>query len=472
MTECIVTKQIYASGMTCNGCELRIEKALKNMDGILKVKANHTEGKIVLTYDENKINFSEIKKIICSINYIVKDCQQQKDPAFHPATLACIAIIIVGASIVMKHMGGFDFFNYFPEAKEGMGYGALFIIGLLTSVHCIGMCGGINLSQCIGIKGEHKLERISPSFLYNLGRVISYTIVGGLVGALGSFISFNGVMRGAVALLAGVFMMIMGLKMLNIFPWLNKLNLSLPKFINGNLGGKSNSPLYIGLINGLMPCGPLQAMQLYALSTGDPVKGAISMFLFSLGTVPLMFSFGAISSLLSKKFTSRIMAIAAVLVIVLGFNMINTGLSMSGALGIGTEISKAKSYDPLIVDGYQIVEIEVDSRGYEPITVLKDIPVKFNLHVEANKLNGCNNAIVIRQYGIQRSLTPGDNIVEFTPTETGIIPYSCWMGMIKSSITVVDNLDDATGNFDGLELQGQSEDQGNNLLPIGGCCGE
>jgi plastocyanin domain-containing protein len=162
------------------------------------------------------------------------------------------------------------------------------------------------------------------------------------------------------------------------------------------------------------------------------------MFLFSLGTSPLMFSFGAAGSLLSKKFTSKMMAVSAVLVIVLGLGMFNTGLGMAGFLGVGTETSDVKGFEPVIIDGYQMVEIDVSPRAYAPITVKNGIPVIFNLRAEGRNINGCNNAIFIPEYGIEMPITPGDNIVEFTPTRTGVIPYSCWMNMIRSSITVVE----------------------------------
>lgn len=89
------------------------------------------------------------------------------------------------------------------------------------------MCGGINLSQCVpnvSIKSEKKTANLRPGILYNTGRVISYTIVGGIVGTLGSVVSFSGTAKGIVAVMAGVFMVIMGLNMLNLFPWLRKFN--------------------------------------------------------------------------------------------------------------------------------------------------------------------------------------------------------------------------------------------------------
>jgi sulfite exporter TauE/SafE len=359
--------------------------------------------------------------------------------------------------MIINRFGGFDLFNSFPEVKQGMGYGVLFVIGLLTSIHCVAMCGGINLCQCMpdqrtdSAKGN-KGSTLRASILYNLGRVISYTIIGGIVGALGSVISFSGIGKGVVAIIAGVFMIIMGLNMLNIFPWLRKFNPRMPKMFATKIyqQKRSNRPLYVGLLNGLMPCGPLQAMQLYALSTGDPVKGALSMLLFSLGTVPLMFALGALSSILTNKFTSKMMTASAVLVVILGVFLFSNGVSLSGyalpSISNGTSNSQdfANVAKAEIIEGTQVVTTSLSSRGYEPIHVQAGIPVQWHIQADASSINGCNNTIIIPAYSIEKKLEPGDNIIEFTPEESGTVPFSCWMGMIRSQISVSDNLEDST----------------------------
>ncbi len=434
----MVTEKLKIGGMTCAACERKIEKKLKAMDGLFEVRVSLSKGCATVTFDENRVSLVQIKQTISALNYELLDGSAASKRPFKLYQLGIIAIIILGIFVILNHFGLLQFFNQFPEAQAGMSYAALFTIGLLTSVHCVGMCGGICLSQCVGAQGFGKAERLRPSFLYNVGRIISYTVIGGLVGALGSVVSFNGAMRGIVALLAGIFMVIMGLNMLDLFPWLKKLSIRMPKFLVGKAEGKNNSPFFVGLINGFMPCGPLQAMQLYALSTGDPLQGALSMFLFSLGTMPLMFGFGAASALISKKFSAQLMAISAVLVIILGFGMLNTGVSMSGYLAVGTEQSQTAGFEPVMENGYQVVTVEVSRNAYAPFTVKKGIPVKLNFHAEEKNINGCNNAIIIPSYGIEQKLFPGDNIVEFTPTKTGVIPYACWMNMIKSSFTVVE----------------------------------
>lgn len=440
------SKRLYIAGMTCTGCENRIRAALKNVEGVKGVRVSYKSGTADVTYDESALSINEIIAIIEKLDYKASDKPFQSVSSRKSAgTKAVGAVIILFALyFIVGKLGAANIFGAFPQAREGTGYGMLFVIGLLTSLHCVAMCGGINLSQCIPQSSESRgvTATLVPSFLYNLGRVISYTVIGGLVGALGSVISFTGTMKGIVQIAAGVFMVIMGLNMLDVFPWLRKLIPRFPAGLARKVNGKksSKSPLIVGLLNGLMPCGPLQAMQLYALSTGSPIKGALSMLLFSLGTVPLMFGLGAFTSLISKKSTRTMMKVCAALVVVLGISMLQNGMSLSG-IGIPLITGRGNVNNIATIEGdIQTVTTKLSPGSYEPITVQKGIPVRWIIKAESDDINGCNNEIFIPEYQIEKKLRPGDNIIEFTPVESGVYPYTCWMGMIRSSITVVDDL--------------------------------
>nr|HMM32778.1 sulfite exporter TauE/SafE family protein [Clostridia bacterium] len=318
----------------------------------------------------------------------------------------------------------------------------------------VAMCGGINLSQCIPqneAREQGKLSALRPTFLYNLGRVISYTVVGFIVGAIGSAITFSNTLQGILKLIAGVFMIIMGINMLGIFPWLKKLNPRMPGFLSRKITAeksRSKSPLIVGLLNGLMPCGPLQAMQIYALSTGSPFAGALSMLVFSLGTVPLMFGLGALSTILSKKFTRRMMTVGAVLVAVLGLAMFSQGWSLSGfnlpepvsqnANGAQSETDTDGTPQVETNDGTHVVNSPLSSGGYPAITVQAGTPVKWVIDAPEGSINGCNNRMILREYDIEYRFKTGENVITFTPTETGKFQYTCWMGMIRGTITVVE----------------------------------
>lgn len=460
MKEKITTVQINVNDMTCISCERRIGQVLKKAQGVKRVEVSYTKGTARVTYDSAVITKYNIIQIIEDAGYHVDGGVTSKGKVTKQNTILSkvlnienaskaikVAIIVIGIYIVARYLGLTRIFYTFPEAREGMSYGMLFIIGLFTSVHCIAMCGGINLSQCIASSGTNedhkKVSAVRPAFLYNLGRVISYTMLGGIVGGIGSVVSMTNSLQGLVQVLAGIFMIIMGLNMLAIFPWLRRFAPRMPRFIAKKINrGKQNSnPLIVGLLNGLMPCGPLQAMQIYALSTGSLLQGALSMLLFSLGTVPLMFGIGALSSFMSKRFTSQIMRYGAVLVVVLGFSMFNNGLNLSGVvIGVGG----GQGQEAEVENGVQTVTTKLTNGIYSPITVEVGTPVRWNIQVDSGQLSGCNYRIYINEYGIEKQLEVGDNYIEFTPTKTGSYPYSCWMGMLRSRINVIDPNEEAT----------------------------
>lgn len=328
-----VTTTFKVSDMTCAACEQRIEKGLSRKKGIIKVHASFSNGTVAVTYDHSQIQMERIQSMLSDLHYpVTADDPSSRSTRKQWVSFALILVGIIAGYFLLEQTG---VFSLFPTVDANTTFPVLFIVGLLTSVHCVAMCGGINISQCAGVgkrDARNQYRRFLPSLQYNGGRVISYTVIGGIVGAIGSVVTPSGYFRGIVAIAASVFMLIMGLNLLGIFPFLRKLVPRMPTLIARKVNSEKvgKGPFLVGLLNGLMPCGPLQAMQLYALSTGSFLLGALSMLLFSLGTVPLMFGLGALSSLLTARFTSVMMKVSAALVILLGLMMLNNGLSLSG----------------------------------------------------------------------------------------------------------------------------------------------
>ncbi|HHY64414.1 MAG TPA: heavy metal transporter [Clostridiaceae bacterium] len=448
-------------GMTCTGCENRIRNALEKLEGVTDVRVDYVAGTAEFVLDESLLPFNRIIDTLTRLGYRVTG---QRSPALEDndrngkypvraggkgasiGQVIGIGVIVLALWLIVNNTAGLDFI---PEIDQSVGLSLLFTVGLLTSLHCTAMCGGICLSVCMYNKAEEggsRFGKLKPAALYNLGRITSYTVIGGIVGALGSVIGFTGTAKGVIALISGTFMIMMGLNILNIFPWLRKITPRLPgisgKVVEGGKSGKG--PFIIGLLNGLMPCGPLQAMQIYALGTGSFVMGALSMFLFSLGTVPLMFIFGAAGSLLSGRFSRGMMKVSAVMVIFLGIVMLNRGLNVAG-IGI-TPPSTGTGNIATVRNGVQYVTTELEPNRYTPIVVQKGIPVKWTIKVEKGDLNGCNNPVTIPKLNMEIKLHPGDNLIEFTPEEEGNIIYTCWMGMITSNINVVDDINNISSD--------------------------
>jgi sulfite exporter TauE/SafE/plastocyanin domain-containing protein/copper chaperone CopZ len=431
----IKKEKIKVYDMTCNSCENRVERALKKLNGVVIAKAIYTEEQVIVEYDTELCDIDKIKETIKSAGYSIESSNNYK----------VIGIFIIAAVIIFlgSSTGGFDM-----NAKlNGASYIVLFIIGMLTSIHCVGMCGGIMLSQSILKKDESKFQAIRPAILYNAGRVSAYTLIGGLVGALGSVLSLSLTVKSAMQIFAGIFMVILGLNMAG-FSIFRKLSIRLP-WSTCSVKKKIKTPFLVGLLNGLMPCGPLQTMQLYALGTGSAAKGALAMFLFALGTVPLMLTFGTLSGLLSKGYTKKILKMSGFLIIILGIIMGNRGLALAGVgipkfmdgrdNSIASSSSQADMGKAILKDGFQEITMTVDGSGFTPnqFYVKKNVPVKWIIKGDA--INPCNNAIAIPALNLERTIRSGENIIELNPDDKDL-NFSCWMGMIKGVIKVTDDL--------------------------------
>ncbi|MDR1019675.1 MAG: sulfite exporter TauE/SafE family protein [Synergistaceae bacterium] len=474
------------SGMTCVSCQGRIERKLRAMAGVISAKADYARGTAEVVYDD-RTDLGAIVSAVESLGYGAAPSAGKRGTdrnGLLGALLLVMALYVFLNGSAGSLLGGMS--GFFPQAEAGMGYGMLFAVGLLTSIHCVAMCGGINLSQSLsagskaprGVQGLPPASALWPAIQYNTGRVASYAAAGGAVGALGAAVSLSAAMKGAIQVVAGVLMVILGLNMLGVAGSLRAFVPRLPKSLARRIDGKKEGrgPLFVGLLNGLMPCGPLQAMQIYALGTGSALQGALSMLSFGLGTVPLMFALGAFGSLMSRKFAGRAVKAGAVLVIFMGVAMFSNGTALSGLGGLNGSGPAAASGGAVAAipgaGGVQDITTPLGRRGYPTLTVKAGIPVRWDLYAEKGTLNGCNNAIVIPEFGIERRLQPGDNVIEFTPTRAGKFRYSCWMGMIRGTI-IVEEQDAAAarpGAAEAAELEKDAEG-GFPAAPGCTCCG-
>jgi copper chaperone CopZ len=137
---------IKTEGMTCGGCEAKIENKLKKQEGILSVKADSAKNIVHVSYEEDKIGVNEILSTIENLHYSAKVIEKEETSSTNVLKLLGVGAIIAALYMIINNTIGF---NFIPEVNQNMGYGMLFVVGLITSLHCMAMCGGINLSQCI-----------------------------------------------------------------------------------------------------------------------------------------------------------------------------------------------------------------------------------------------------------------------------------------------------------------------------------
>lgn len=416
-------KYVKIKGISCDECRKKIKKALLENKKITKVKI--TKNVATIECQKNLKN-NEIIKIITDLDYFTKE---EYISTFKPETnkkeFFLIAIIILGILFLLNKVFGYNIFNVIPKIDSSITYSMLFITGFFTSIHCLSMCGSLNLLAIYNDKKD-----FSKPIFYNLGRLISYTLLGGIVGFLGKTIAFNETISGVVIIISSILMFLMALKILGFINF---------KFICfGRQKFSISNAFVIGLLNGLMPCGPLQAMQVYALSTQSFWAGALAMFLFCLGTIPLMLSFGLLFNILKGKWKVLINEISAVLILILSIIMLNRGL-----LFLNIDFFKTSDYDNYVAavmqNDVQVVNFSLKYSSYEDILVQKNIPVRIIINVEEKYLTECNNEILIPDFNIDEKLHVGENIIEFTPNEVGEYSYTCYMRMIKNNIKVIDN---------------------------------
>lgn len=497
MRDNLTELKLNIGGMTCVHCREKIYEALSATEGVVSADVSFSGGYADIVYDGEVVAPEKLAEIVVNLGYEIKKDGEDGVSAkklFYPFL---IFAVIVALYVPLQYFGVLNYLAPSGLADSTMGFGMIFVTGLITSVHCIAMCGGINLSQCIP-KTQEKVKGAKvfiPALFYNLGRIISYTLIGlifGFAGWLiggGSSVGISYIFQGVFKLAAGVLMIIMGVNMLGIIPALRRINPSMPKFIARRIGKKraaAASPFIVGILNGIMPCGPLQSMWLVALASGNPFSGALSMFLFALGTVPLMLGLGSLVAKLGQRFTGAVMCVGSLLVVVLGLAMLSQGGSLTGfaflspavlatfvlaliLIGIifsmpltsravkitsrvtvcclacvvcasavvlgGTGIDT--SYDYAVSDGQkQTVNSVLQSGSYPNISVAAGIPVVWIIEAPEGSINGCNYKLQIPEYGIEYVFSTGENVIEFTPENKGTYSYSCWMGMIYGTIAV------------------------------------
>jgi len=438
---------IKIGGIHCAGCKTLIEEEVKNLKGVEKIEVNYPENSCQVEYDDNKINENEIFTTIEKLNYKVnknlKLLGKNKNKKLPIIFFSIFIILIIIGYVLINYFGGFSLMENLNN--KNVGYGLIFIIGIFAGFHCIGMCGGLVVAYSTkNIQNEEARKRkLLPHLEYNAGRLISYFLIGGILGGVGSFFGINPIFTGSILIIASILMLLMGLSFIKSYPLLEKIKLNTPQFIARFLFRNKNNkkpkgPFIIGILNGFMPCGPLQAMELYALTSGNVTIGALSMGAYALGTIPIMLIFGFFISNIASEYANKIIKFSGILIIILAIIMLNRGLTSFGYNFLSFNSNPTKNSEEK-ENNYQVIKMDLTYYGYVPnvLYIKKGVPVKWIINVK--QMSGCTNAIMIESLNIKRDLKYGENIIEFTPPiDAKEIKFSCWMRMVWGKFVIND----------------------------------
>ncbi len=307
---------IKIRGMICRTCTDEVTGELLRTNGVIKAKVSYRKALASVSYDPDIVTPQELDRRIKALGYDTGE----RSPGERLLDLGC-AVLTLLLVWLLRLWGGAS-----PEIS-GASFAAMLLVGLSTSPHCLGMCGGILLSVC---DRADTRARLGADLAYNAGRMLSYTALGAAFGALGTVLTYTLSMKSMLFTMLGLAVTLLGLNMWGLLP-------ALPSFPDETAAAcrlpeklRRQAPLIVGLLTGLMPCGAMYAAWLCAMSSGSAGSGAAVMLAFALGTVPLLLAFAMLGALMPRAWTKYLRKLGAVLVTAMGLKMLLGGLLLLG----------------------------------------------------------------------------------------------------------------------------------------------
>lgn len=440
-------------GMTCGSCELLLERKLKAIPGIIDIEVDHRSGTARFSAKADHLpNADRIASVIRTAGYSIVDDDSPSISSVPPDKRKWMEI---GASLLIifalyKILQVFDLVSLTPSTSGALSFGGIFIIGLVAGTSsCLAVTGGLLLSLAAKYNEAHHAETPQQKFIpllhFNLGRLLSYFVLGGLVGLLGQSITLSPKMTGFVSIAVAFVMLYLALTILKIIPK-GSCPIRPPKYLSHWIASLSESkhplaPFLLGAGTFFLPCGFTQSLQLVALASGNFVTGALTMFVFALGTLPSLLGLSAISSTAKGTSSRLFLRFSGSLVLLLSLLNLNSGFALTGidlSRAFAGSYQQANIAAPTSRGGLQHIAMKVTPYGYEPSTlaIRAGIPVRWT--IDGAGARGCTSVLVIPALNITKPLVSGLNIIEFTaPPTAGPLAFSCSMGMVRGTLHVL-----------------------------------
>ena len=452
------SKTVPIKGMHCASCELLIAEELKSIAGVEQATASLKTMSATIK-SAGRVPDYAIEKAVKAAGYEVGIDDGTK-PLFSRSVRVwrdfLYGIAIVGLLFVFFNLFGLDNLVNSVSTSEGTGTMAL-IVGLTAGFStCMALIGGLVLSVASKYAENHPtetaLQKFRPHLFFNAGRIVSFIVLGAVIGWIGSAFALKGSLLGLLTIAVGLVMLVIGLQLTELFPRLRK-GLTLPSGLAKRLGIKqrqerkysNKNAFMMGSVTFFLPCGFTQAMQLLAVSTGDPLQAAIIMGAFAIGTAPGLLSLGGLTSVVKGVFAQRFFRVVGVVVVAMALINFTNGYTLMGL---------SRFFDNIKLPGTSQVVTKQDSAGsvilnttfklfkdITPSTFTAKVGQRTTLVVDVQEDGqGCMSTIMI--IGLDDTpqyLKKGKKIeLTFTATEPGRYTIACAMGIPRGTITVIE----------------------------------
>lgn len=442
--------KIDIKGMHCRSCEMLVEDELLKIPGVSCVKVNQKKGIAEISH-KAPINLNDIAAAVHDAGYSVgkdtraffsTDKQNYKE-------LGIAIIILFNIWGLLTVTGGFSVNT--SGLTNFASIPVVFLIGLTAGIStCMALVGGLVLGSAARFAEKHPeatlVQKFKPHIFFNLGRIISFFILGAIIGYAGSFFRFSAGTLGFLIITVGIVMFFLGMQLIEISPKLSAMSFTLPKSISRLFGIKEhNSKEYthknaaiLGGLTFFLPCGFTQAMQLYAMSTGSPVSGALTMGVFALGTTPGLLSVGGLTSVVKGVFARIFFKFAGVVVIALAFYNIASGFTLAGI----KNISFPNLSEPSIASETNNADVQLINATYSvtndmqpsTFTVKAGVPSRLEIDSQDNGA-GCMGSIALP--GLAQNVEifrKGQKTVFNFTAQPGEYTIACAMGVPRGKI--------------------------------------
>lgn len=305
----------HVKGMHCAACEVLIEKKLLEIPGVKAVDASTANGRAVVEYEGQKPSLDTLNAIFKKDNYAFFENQQavqqetlERNGVKNSTLIGfAVAAAVIAAFVLLDRMGVSGLLNI-TSTSSALSFFAFGVLAGLSS--CAALVGGMVLSLSkqwneLYSPSDLSTTKLQPHLLFNAGRVISYALLGGALGLIGSRLTPSFTVTAWLVIGVSAVMILLGGQMLGI-PALQRFQLALPKGITRRIADEKKfegkyMPFVMGAATFFIPCGLTITAQTLALLSGSPAQGALIMGFFALGTVPLLLLIGFSSVKLFSK---------------------------------------------------------------------------------------------------------------------------------------------------------------------------
>ena len=315
-------------GMHCNACVVLTEGELNKHPNVSSARSDLKSRSVEVCGDFGGMPLEDIAKELTNLlsqHSLSMEKERKEIPWKEFGTAVPIAF---GFALVFVLLQKFGIVNLVSAGD--VTYGTAFIVGIVASLStCMAVVGGLVLSMSATFAREG--DKVRPQILFHIGRIVSFFILGGVIGAVGSAFQLGATGTFVLGMIIGLVMLVLGINLLDIFHWTKRLQPSMPKFLSRRVLriteiNHTFTPVLAGIATFFLPCGFTQSMQIYTLSTGSFLGGGLTMLTFALGTFPVLalISFSSLSIHTGSKAGVFFKSAGLIVILFAVFNIINS----------------------------------------------------------------------------------------------------------------------------------------------------